>query len=225
VLERVGILLALGFVLVPSASAQAASDAAATHAYIQANYALARASVARLPAAQAAIDALDRKLAAECPRAGAGAPISQASFPMSEEVSVALWSVSWATGRSSVRAFAKAVKPLHWSNARITRIAHDYATHLQEMVTIPLPDLCGDVRAWAASHFQVVPASIVALDNRVSAIELETVPQKLLAPFERGGDRALQARTASLEHKFAESEFVKGQDDLIRTTETLGLPE
>jgi hypothetical protein len=224
-LGRMGTLLALGFALVLPAGAQAAGDVAATHAYIQANNALARAAVARIPAGQAAIDALEHKLAAECPRAGAGAPISSASFPMSEEVSVALWSVSWATGARSIRAFATAVKPLHWSNARITRLARRYATSLQEMATIPLPNLCPDVRAFAASNFRVVPASIVALDNRVSAIELETVPQKLLAPFERGGDRALVARTEALEHEFAEAEFVKGQDDLIRTTELLGLPE
>jgi hypothetical protein len=224
-LERMGILWALGVALLLPAGAQAASDVAATHAYIQANNTLARAAVARIPAGQAAIDALDHKLAAECPRAGAGAPINAASFPMSEEVTVALWSVSWATGARSIAAFAKAVKPLHWSNARITRIARRYATSLQEMATIPLPSLCTDVRAFAASGFKVVPASIIALDKRVLAIELETVPQKLLAPFERGGDRAAVARTEALEHKFAEAEFVKGQDDLIRTTELLGLPE
>jgi hypothetical protein len=224
-LERVGILLALGFTLVLPAGAQAAGDAAATHAYIQANNALARASVARIPAEQAAIDALDHKLSAECPRAGAGAPISQASFPMSEEVSVALWSVSWATGAKSIRAFARAVKPLHWSNPRITRIARRYAASLQEMASIPLPNLCADVRAFAASNFRAVPASIVALDSRVSAIELETVPQTLLARFEPSGDRALAKRTEGLEHEFAEAEFVKGQDDLIHTTEILGLPE
>jgi hypothetical protein len=224
-LARVASLLALVVALVVPAGAQAAGDVAATHTYIRANNALARASLARIHAGQAAIDALDHKISAECPRAGAGAPISQASFPMSEEVSVALWSVSWATGAPSIRAFARAVKPLRWSNARITRIVRRYAAALQEMANIPLPNLCADVRAFAASNFTAVPASITALDSRVLAIELETVPQKLLAPFERNGDRALAARTEGLEHEFAEAEFVKGQDDLIRTTELLGLPE
>jgi hypothetical protein len=197
----------------------------ATHSYIQANYALARAAVARIPAGQAAIAALIDRLRSECPRAGAGAPISNASIPMSEEVAVALWSVSWATGGASIRTFVRTVKALHWSNPRITRIARRYAASLSEMDTIPLPNLCADVRAWTATGFQVIPPSITSLDARILGIELETIPARLLAPFERGGDRALVARTESLERHFAEAEFTKGQDDLIRATETLGLPE
>jgi hypothetical protein len=219
------ITLAVVLALAAVPASASASDVSATHAYIQANFKLAQASVARIPAGQAADEALIHKLASECPRAGAGAPISAASFPMSEEVAVALWSVSWVKGAASIRAFGRTVKRLRWSNPRVTSIARRYAADLNEMATIPLPDLCGDVRAWTATHFQVVPASIVALDKRVLAIEPQIVPQSLLAPFERGSDRAIVARTQSLETKFAEAEFTKGQDDLIRATEALGLPE
>jgi hypothetical protein len=202
-----------------------ASDASATHTYLQANYALSRASVAKIGAMQANVQALNSRLARECPRAGAGTPYSKISEPMSYEVAVALWSVSYGTAAGPIRTFAKAIKPLRWSNPRITRIAHTYATSLQAMATLPLPDLCTDVRAWTASHFQVVPANVTQLNQQAEAIELNPVPLKLLAPFERGGDAALAARNRSLEVKLAESEFVKGQDDLILVTETLGLPE
>ena len=119
--------------------------------------------------------------------------------------------------------FAAAVKPLHWSNARLTRIAHGYATSLLELSTLPLPDLCGDVRAWAASGFQTIPARTAQLDRRLEAIEGETIPPKLLAPFERGADASVVARTRSLEVKLAEEEFVVGQTDWDQVQETLAL--
>jgi hypothetical protein len=202
-----------------------ANDVAATHAYVQASYALARAGVARIGAAQANVEALNRKLETECPRAGAGSPINAASVPMSYEVAAALWSVSYGTSAGPIGKFVRAVRPLHWSNARITRIARGYATSLHEMATLPLPDLCGDVRAFTASHFQVIPPHVTQLDQHAEAIELEPVPQRLLAPFERGADAGLAARTRGLERKVEEAEFVKGQDDLIKMTATLGLPE
>jgi hypothetical protein len=203
----------------------AASDVTATHAYIQANTALAGAMVARVGAAQAATQALNRKLASECPRAGAGAPINHLSQPMSYEVAVALWSVSYGASAGPITKFGRAVKTLRWSNARITRIARKYAASLHEMATLPLPDLCGDVRTWTASQFQVVPAHVSELDRHAETIELNPVAQSLLAPFERGGDSRLAARTRGLEEKLAENEFMKGQDDLIQVTATLGLPE
>ena len=49
------------------------------------------------------------------------------------------------------------------------------------------------------------------------------MPPKLLAPFVRGSDARLLARTRSLELKLAETEFMVGQTDWIEVTETLGL--
>ena len=142
---------------------------------------------------------------------------------MSYEVAVALWSLSYGMAAAPIRKFVSAVKRLHWSNARVTRIARGYATSLHELSTLPLPDLCGDVRAWAASRFQAIPASTTQLDRRLEAIEGETIPRKLLAPYERGGDASVVARTRSLEVKLAEEEFVVGQTDWDQVQETLAL--
>jgi hypothetical protein len=222
--KRVITTAVLTLALVPASAV--ASDVSATHAYLQANYLLSRATVGIAPAQHAATEALNSRLARECPRAGAGSPITEVTEPMSYEVAVALWSVSYGTTAGPIQTFVRAVKPLHWSNRRITRLARAYATKLHEMATLPMPDLCTDVRAWTASHFQVVPANVLQLDRHAEAIgELNPVPQKLLAPFERGGDAALAARARALEVKAAEIEFVKGQDTLIQVTETLGLPE
>jgi len=148
-------LIALGLVPVQAS----ASDVSATHAYIQANYALNRGQVSLIHPGEAKIQAYNHRIATECPRAGAGAPQTDAAYPMSYEVAVALWSLAYGTAAAPIRKFVNAVKPLRWSNARLTRIAHGYATSLHELSTLPLPDLCGDVRAWAASRFQAIPAS------------------------------------------------------------------
>jgi hypothetical protein len=209
----------------PARALASAGDVAATHAYIQANNALNRASVSLIPQGEARIQAYNSRLTRECPKAGAGSPVTEVSQPMSYEVAVALWAIAYSTAAAPIRTFVAAVKPLHWSNPRLTRIARNYATSLHELSTLPLPDLCVDVRAWTASGFQSVPANVAALDKRLEAIEGESIPARLLAPYERGSDAGLATRTRRLEVKLAENEFMVGQTDLIEVTQTLGLPE
>jgi hypothetical protein len=222
-LSKAAIVAALALAVAPARAL--ASDVAATHAYIQANYALNRASVSLIPQGEARIQAYNSRLARECPKAGGGSPVTEVSQPMSYEVAVALWAIAYGTAAAPIRTFVAAVKPLHWSNPRLTRIARNYATSLHELSTLPLPDLCADVRAWTASGFQAVPANVAALDKRLEAIEGESIPARLLAPYERASDAGLASRTRRLEVKLAENEFMVGQTDLIEVTQTLGLPE
>jgi hypothetical protein len=222
-LRRATTIAVLWFALAPSAAGASPGDVAATHAYVQANYALNRAGVGLIKPVEANAQALNRKLARECLHAGAGSPVNELAQPMSYEVAAALWAVEYGTAARPIRTFVAAVGHLHWSNPRITRIAHDYATSLHDLSTLPVPNLCADVRAWTASGFTAIPANVAQLDKRVEAIEGESIPPKLLAPFERGSDASVVARTRGLEHRLAEKEFVVGQDDWIEVTETLGL--
>ena len=215
---------ALLTLLIASSAAHGARDMSATHAYIQANYALARVAVARIPVSEARIQDFNRKLGAQCPQAGRGTPINEASQPMSYEVAVALWSLAYGADAGPIRKFLEAVKPLKWSSPRISRAARSYADELNALATLPLPDLCTDVRAWTASGFQTIPANVAALDRRVEAIEPQPVPNAWLAPSEQGADAAIAARTRKLEKKLSETEFEVGQDDWIQVTGTLGLP-
>ena len=222
---RAVIAALIALALAPSVALASAQDNAATHAYIQANYALTKAGVAAIARGQANIKAFNEKLAHECPLAGKGTPQDEASQPMSYEVAVALWAISYGTLAGPIRQFVAAVKPLHWSNARITRIARRYATSLHELSTLAVPDLCADVREWTASGFHTVPEHVLALDQRLEANEGESVPRKLLAPYERGADASMAARARANEVKLEEVEFITGQDDWIQVLETLGLPE
>ncbi|HEV2980301.1 MAG TPA: hypothetical protein VGX51_02625 [Solirubrobacteraceae bacterium] len=211
--------------LAPTGALASAKDVAATHAYIQANYSLTNASVGLISRGQSKIEAFNSKLASECPLVGKGTPEDETSQPMSYEVAVALWAISYGTVAAPIAKFVAAVKPLHWSNQRITAIAHTYATSLHLMSTLSVPDLCAEVRAWKASGFHTVPSQVSQTDSSWEAIEGESVPRKLLAPYERGSDASLAARARSFEVKLAETEFMVGQDDWIQVLETLGLPE
>jgi hypothetical protein len=217
------VTLALG--IAPAESLASARDISATHAYIQANYALAKASVAGIAPAQAKIEQLNHQLAGECPLVGAGSPQNEASPPISHEVTVALWSLEYGTSARAIHTFLNAVGRLRWSNHAITRAAQTYAKDLNELASLPMPALCSDVLSWRQSGFKTISPAVLNLVARVEAIEPKPVPTRLLAPYERGADASIVARTGPLEKKVAENEFVVGQSDWIQVLQTLGLNE
>ncbi len=51
---------------------------------------------------------------------------------------------------------------------------------------LAMPPVCGDVKAWAASGYQTLPASTTQFDQRFSAedVGIGEVPARLLAPYE-----------------------------------------
>jgi hypothetical protein len=211
--------------IAPAQASARSNDIAATHAYIQASYRLARASVALIGPVQRKIQQLKEKLAQECPLVGAGSPENEASQPMAHEVADALWSIDYGAAARPIASFVKTAGRLGWSSSATTRIAHTYARNLHELATLPLPPLCEDVRSWKATGFQTMPPRTASLAARVDAIEPKTVPARLLAPFERGTDARMLARTKALETTLAENEFMIGQADWIHLLETLGLQE
>src|SRR5947209_1330569 len=216
----IGVLLA-----VAAGGPAAASNVSATHAYIRANYALAKAGVARIPAIQAKVGQLNASLSQQCRGAGKGAPELEVTQPLSHEVVAALWSIAYGTSAQPIAAFVAKAKHLRWSNGRLTRIVSRYAASLHEMATLPLPNICEDVRSFAASGFRTAPAHVVALVEHAESIELEPAPARLLAPYERGSDRAVLAKTEALESKLEEQEFSLGQTDWLELLGTLGLPQ
>jgi hypothetical protein len=214
-------VLVLG--VAPATAIAAPQDIAATHAYIRADYALARASEAKIGTAQANVEAFNRELGRECPHVGTGSPENEASQPLSYEVAAALWLVSYGTDAGPIRTFVDTVRRLRWGDRKLTRIAQSQATGLHELATLPMPDLCGDVRAWKASGFRTIPAATTGFDRRVEGLEAKSVPPRLLAPYEQPADRTILARTAHLEAKFEEFEVTTGFSDWDRALETLGL--
>jgi hypothetical protein len=219
------LLAVLSLALLPAQASAASQDVAATHAYIQANYAVARARVAQIAPAQARIEGFKHQLARECPGVGAGSLQNEASQPVSYEVASALWAVAYGAGAGPARKFVSAVSRLRWSNSATTRMAQRFARNLQELTALRTPNLCADVTSWKASGFQVIPASALSLVHQVESIQPRTIPAGVLAPYVRGADAGILKRTIALELKLEENEFKVGQIDWIHTLETLGLNE
>jgi hypothetical protein len=217
------LLVTLALVIAPEQSLASPGDISATHTYIEANYALAKAEVAGIGPGQAKVEQLNRQLAGECPLVGAGSPQNEASQPISYEVAVARWSLAFGTNARAIHAFLNAVGRLRWSNHAITRAAETYAKGLNELAGLPLPHLCSDVLSWKSTGFQTISPAVLSLVGRVEAIELKPVSPGLLVPYERGADAGILARTRPLEMRVAENEFVVGQSDWIQLIRTLGL--
>ena len=204
------ILLALlTLAAAPSAALAKPGDAAATRVYIEANYNLVRAARSHLATGQAALKSLVSKITGQCPRAAAESPQNHDSEQLSNEVVGAMTLVAYQPDTAAMVAFARAVRrsALEQSQAHAYR-STTYAAQLKGFTTLAMPDVCGDVRAWAGSGFQRLPASTVQFDKRYYAddIEAEEVPLRLLAPYESASEATIVHRTKRLEAPLAEAE-------------------
>ncbi len=218
-------LLVLGL-LVPVDAVAAPRDVASTDAYLAAASTDLRAAIASMPTTiDASVAALNRRYAGECPRVDAGSIQDEAADPMTYEVAGALWSTGYHAVARIVDSFDRVVKPLRWSNAAITRDVDGYAASLHELSVLALPDLCGDMRAWAATGFSAIPATTTQFDKHVEAIEGHPLKLALLAPYEGPAQRVLAARVAALEARFEELEGELSQKWFDETLETLALPQ
>jgi hypothetical protein len=217
------IFTVLAFGVLPTAALAAQQDIASTHAYIRANYALNRATQAKVKTAQASIEATIHKLGQECPLLGAGSPQNEEAQHLSYEVVVALWSASYSTDAAPIKAFANVVRRLHWSNPKLTRMARRYASDLQELASLQPPNVCGDVATWKQDGFKAVPASTIQLQRRVEAIEPKAIAPLLLAPYEQPADRPILATTTRLETRIQDIETTQGFNDWDQALETVGL--
>ncbi len=183
-------------------------NAASTRAYIKANYTLVSVARANLPAGETAIESLAAQVSGECPLAAVDSPQNHDAEQLSNEVVGALEVQAYAPDKSSMFAFAHTVKGLRWSNSKLTRMARVYATKLEGFPTLTLPNICADVKAWAASGYQTLPATTVAFDKNFYAddIEAEEVSLRLLRPYESATEASLLHRTQQLEEPLAEAE-------------------
>ena len=155
-------------------------DAAATRAYLQADYAYVQANMTSLPTVRVALEGLTNRIAGECPGVMKGAPSpfglpnegsepppsarrfaelrreeDQASTLQSELASALGVAVSQAD-RQEALVFVGAVTPLSWSDPTVAILVHERVAELQERLGQALPDVCADMRAWVASGYRTL---------------------------------------------------------------------
>jgi hypothetical protein len=183
------------------------SNAATTHAYVEANYALMQAASARIPSSRAGFRGVLAQVQRECPLAAAASPEDTDSEQLSNEVIGAMVTAAARPDRQVSETFRDSVARLQWSNGALTKAIRGYVHQGKELFALASPNLCADVRAWVASGYQTLPTSTVQFD--ASFLPNWIAPGYLpaqLKPYESAGESAVLHRTEQLEQRYTEFE-------------------
>jgi hypothetical protein len=194
--------------LLPASAPAARGDVAATQAYLQVNYRLVQASAAKIAPIETTLRGIRSRILDECPNAAANSPQDRDSEQLSNEVIGAM--ITGAvnlTALPATRQFVGVAAHLRWSDAALTSAVHAYARKVTGLVALAPPQVCADVRSWAASGFRTLPATTAMFAPRF--ISLWVAPGDLppsLARYETPAERSLLRRTHRLEQEFTEME-------------------
>jgi hypothetical protein len=193
--------------LVPASAPAVQGDAAATRAYIQADYRLVRTGVSAIPRIEATLHKVLAGVRAECPMAAAGSPQNPQSTQLSDEVIGDMVLSVVALDRPAGRAFVNDAGHLAWSDRALTRTIQSYVGKVKVLVAMPHPKLCSDVKSWAATGFTTLPASTLVFSPRFMSawVALGELPAGL-ARYATPEDRTLFVRTRRLEEQFTDLE-------------------
>jgi hypothetical protein len=200
-------VIAASFAVVPTAAQAAAGNAAATQAYLHANYALVRFARSHLATSEAEPLRVLAQVRQECPLAGAHSPQSPESTEVSNEIIGAMVISAAQPDVQAIGAFIRSVSGLHWSSRGLTSAVRTYASDLKTILALGMPNLCADVKAWAADGYRALPASIATFSSKFMPawVALGYLP-KQLAASESSADRALARRCEPLEELLTEGE-------------------
>ena len=213
-------LAVLALALAPAAAS--ASDASATEAYLRANYALVKAGHAHLATSVAGYRSVLSTVKRECPKAAAESPQDPESTELSNEVIGAMVLSAGKPDRPAISAYLRSVAGLHWSSGSITRAVENYATNLRKLYALQVPNLCGDIKAWAGAGFKTLPASTLSFDKVFypNWVALGLLPPGL-AHLESSQGRALAHGSAAFEYQLtdAEAEAVETWGDIMNELE------
>ncbi|HXB63940.1 MAG TPA: hypothetical protein VNV42_03580 [Solirubrobacteraceae bacterium] len=193
-----------------AAPARSAADVAATRALSRATRTLLNAARPDLPKGLAAVKRYAGQIAAECPKAAAKSPQNHGAEQLDNQVVGALTVVGYRTAAAPIGAFYHAVKGLRWSNPALTRAVKIFATKLQKLVAIPVPNLCEDIKEWAASDYNTLSASTTQFVQRYEAVDPEAeegpLIMRLARPYASVGDISLFHSIETFESELAETE-------------------
>jgi|SRR5271154_5403143 len=195
------------FILTASPALASSGDAAATQAYIHANYALVKAADGKIQSSEAALAALVGQVRDECPKAAAHSPQDHDSEQLSDEAVGAIVVAGVGPNVAAIHAFAGAAGRLHWSNHKLTSTIQSYVGKVKAMSALTAPSLCADIRAWVASGYQTLPANTVSFDAKYTPVwvALGELPGAL-SRFELRAEKGVVARSNLLEMQLTEYE-------------------
>jgi hypothetical protein len=193
-----------------AASARSAADVAATQTLARATKTLLNAARPDLPKGLAAVKRYAGEIAAQCPNVAAQSPQDQGSEQLDNEVVAAMTVVGYRTGAGPIKDFYSVVKGLHWSNSKLTRAVKTFATKLDKLVSLTVPNLCGDVKEWVAGGYKTLTASTTQFLKQYNAVDPEAeegpLIMRLARPYATVGDISLFHSIESFESELAETE-------------------
>jgi hypothetical protein len=200
-------------------------NASATQRYLAAYATRERAVIAALPAANMAAVALSGRVAGECPGVAAGAPLHTAPAETAGEEILGAVVVTIAVGLEHANArFARTVSALRWSNASLARLVRAFTAEETALAALATPDLCADLRSWAASRFVTVAtgtsqfvSALQATESRSkSSVKPAEGPEyavlRLLRAYESASDRGI-LRSVKLLRARVEAKLAKAALD------------
>lgn len=212
-MSSVVVLAIAGFMLAmapQAASARSAADVAATQTLARATKTLLNAARPDLPKGLAAVNRYAGEIATQCPSAAAKSPQNQGSEQLDDEVIAAMTVVGYRTGAGPIKDFYSVVKGLHWSNPKLTRAVKTFATKLDKLVSLTVPNLCGDVKEWVAGDYKTLTASTTQFIKQYDAVDPEAeegpLIMRLARPYATVGDISLFHSIESFESELAETE-------------------
>lgn len=179
-MRRLNWLLVLTLAVISCSAAPAfarvkASDVVATHAYLEARIALERASGGS--GELEAVVALEDHVKAECPGVLAGAPPpakgekpNQSGLEVTDELVSITFGAAEHVEHPADDRFARIVRRIRWSNPKLTRLLRSLAIESAEQSGIQPPDLCSDLKFWAASGYTAVSADTKRYLHRLSVV-------------------------------------------------------
>jgi hypothetical protein len=215
-------LAALTLGLSPAQALAAPSDAAVTLSYIRVNYRLEQTATSRIPAGVSAIDGVLARVRRECPLAALGSPQDPESTQLSNEVIGAMVTSAIHGDLASLREYVRLAAPLRWSRRSLTSAVQGYVAQVRTLASLPQPNVCADIRSWAASGFKTLPASTVAFDQRFMPawVGLGYLPGGL-GGYDTPEARTLVARSVRFEAQLAdfEAERVETWGHIMRALE------
>jgi hypothetical protein len=196
-----------GFALAPAVASAASGNAAATQAYVQANYSALRVAISHLATSEAEPLHVLAQVQRECPRAAAQSPENAESTEMSDEVIGAMVLSAIKPDLAAIRAFVHTAGGLSWSDQGLTRSIRAYVGDWKTLLALSTPSLCGEVKAWAADGFHALPASTVAFVAKFmpSWVGAGFLPPQLRR-YESAATAALARRCEPLEAEISEAE-------------------
>jgi hypothetical protein len=190
-----------------SGAAAAANNATATQSYVKANSALVHAAHTRLAAAEAVPKAVLHRLTAECPNAAQGSPQNELSEHLSNEIIGTIVIEAAKPDASALHSFLKAVTPLHWASSSLNHTMSAYVRSMTTLSKLAVPDVCSDIKAWAATNFKTLAPTTVAFDAAFlpNWVAFGFQP-KGLSRYESSSVRSLANRAEPLESQLQDAE-------------------